>query len=182
MKKLISLVLLTITVFTLSACGGNKYRIDISDMPQEMKAQEEQKLADALELYKEEAPDTLAKIDRIAEVGFRYMALGQYDNAIPYYEEVLELDPNHVPALNNLADMYEEVGEIEQALEYAVRLHESDPGWTEGVRDLVRLYTENSQPEEASRLLEEFAKTENGLSSTEFIEEQRAYIEKQATK
>lgn len=50
-------------------------------------------------------------------LGNAYAENEQYRQAIAAYHEAVDLQPNHIPSLNNLADCYEVTGDAEKALE-----------------------------------------------------------------
>lgn len=145
-------------------------------MTPEQIEQEQQKLDGALQKY-EEATDDISKIDATASVGFHYMNLGNYDKASSFYEEVIELDPGHFPALNNLAVMYEEMGEIDKAIEYQGELYNYYTDNSEVNSDFVRLLVANKQFEEASRVVEAYKLTEKASANGEFIKSLEKSIE-----
>lgn len=161
--------------FVLSACGG--YTPDRSYMSQEQKDQEQQKLNEAVERYETAANDT-EKNENAASIAFRNMNLGNYSEAIKYYEQVIKSDPTHYPALTNLTVMYEEMGEISKAIEYEGMLYDYYTDNAEVNSDFVRLLIENNQFEEAGRVVEAFKLTEKAIGNEEFIKDLEETIEK----
>ena len=59
-------------------------------------------------------------------LGVLAQAAGDYDAAIDHYESIVNVDPTHTAALNNLAGLYGQRGD-ERALEFAARAHELQP-------------------------------------------------------
>lgn len=58
-------------------------------------------------------------------LGVCYTQLKEYEKAIDVYENrVLELDPDNIDAMNNLAYVYSEIGNTEKSLEYLMRVRE----------------------------------------------------------
>ena len=165
MKKI--LFSLIIASIFLTACG--KYTVDIPNLPPELKAKWELELDENLAKY-DDTTDPYARSQVASEIGFRYMNLGKYGKAIPYYEEVLSYDNVHFPALTNLAYMYEEVGEITKALEYEKRLYEANPTNKEVVGDTIRLLNKNYQFDDAKKLLTTYALHSNN-GDPQFIDE-----------
>lgn len=185
MKK-IFLTLLAVTV--LAACGS-QYVPDRSYMTPEQIELAQQDLEDALQKYETvkdststDPADEVSKIDATASVGLRYMNLGDYDNAITFYEEVIELDPTHFPALNNLAVMYEEMGELDKAIEYVGELYNLYTDNAEVNSDFIRLLLANKQFEEAVRVVEAYKLTEKAIGNEEFIKSLEESIEKAKAK
>jgi tetratricopeptide (TPR) repeat protein len=171
--KILSVMALSAVLFT--ACG--KYTIDISDMPEEQRIAHEQYLEEHLEIYNTTDSD-LGRTNAAAEIGNRYMNLGQYKNAIKYFEEVLEFDAIHFPALNNLAVIYERVEEYEKALEYELRLYDANSTNKEVVTDTIRLLVLNERHDDARGVLEAFSAYDKttGPNYTQFIGDQFGYI------
>lgn len=50
-------------------------------------------------------------------LGFAYFKLQNYNRAISYYQKALNIKPNYVIALSNLAYLYEKVGVLSKALD-----------------------------------------------------------------
>ena len=174
MKKIL-LSSLLITLLLFSACTQNKYIIDISDMPEEVKQNHEDLLKQHLEKYNE-SNDPGEKALLAEEIGFRYMNLGNYEKAIFYYNEVLQEYPSYYQALNNLAYMYEEVEEIAKALEYQQKLYENDSTNMQILSGVIRLLVKNNQSDDALSVLEVFARTDIGMENKKFVSDQFEYI------
>lgn len=177
MKKIINLVLLTLILTTLTACGAN-YVVDISDMPEEQRLYQEGLLADALGNYENAETDSEKSLQAF-EIGYQYMVLGQHGKAIPYYEEVLQYDAVHYPVLTNLAYIYETAGNINKALEYEQRLY--DRYYTEYGEvnsDIVRLLLKDGQIEKTTQVVDALAEIDLGKNSPEFVEDLYEKIEK----
>lgn len=179
MKKLTAVALIVLT-FVLTACGTS-YKPDTSGFTEEYK-QKEQAFLDEFKTKYENATTDADKETYAFETGFRYMNLGDYDNAIDYYEIVLEYNPTHYQALNNLAVIYEEMGEIEKALTYEQQLYNKNTTNVEIVRDTIRLLIKNRQFSDANGVLDTFARTEEGKNQAEFLSEQKQYISDESVK
>jgi|GEM_PF-3508364 len=167
--------------FVLSGCA---YTPDRSYMTQEATAKEEKILQDAKDKYNQSKTDD-EKQKQLFEMAFRYQNLGDYDNAISSYEQVLKISPTHYQSLNNLATIYEEMKEIPKALKYEQKLYENNVTDPEVINDVIRLLVENKQLAEAKKLLETFAVSSVGKNNLEFISGQYVFItdaEKKATK
>lgn len=187
MKKAKLLSLFIVTLLILTACGKDPFTADVSYQPQEVRQKNEKLLKEYLEKY-EKAGEESEKSALATEVGFFYLQLGNYRQAIKYYEEVIQYDAVHFPALNNLAYMYEEAGDFEKALEYEKRLYEANPTNREVVSDTIRILVENKRFDEATGVLEAFSRYDKstGNNYTQFIGDQYSYIfdeqQKQTTK
>jgi len=70
--------------------------------------------------------------------------LGNYNQAISYYDQVLEIDPNHLDALNNKGAVLLKLWRFEQAIPYFDKVLEIDPN---NVSALINkgLYTLNTK-------------------------------------
>lgn len=136
---------------------------------------EQKKLNESLEKYKT-AQTEEEKLDHLEGVAFQHMVLGNYDEAIEYYEKVLELNKYHYPALTNIAYMYEEMGEIETALKYEQRLFAFNKDDFQVVEDLVRLLVADDQIDEAKKVVTEYFQTDKGKQNPGFVDEQLDYI------
>lgn len=152
MKKILSTILVSI-VFVLSACSGGM-KVDKSSMGEEYLSQQ-QEILDAQLLIIKEDPKNLTAL---FEAAFRYQMLGEYGDAIKYYEEVLVIDESHFPSLNNLADMYEELEDYENSAKYIKLLYQKNPNMPEVIKDTVRILLKANDSENAQLALENFAK------------------------
>ena len=61
-------------------------------------------------------------------LGYAYFAQDQFDLAVREYKDALEIRPDYVTALNNLANAYERKQMIPQALETYEKSLENEPG------------------------------------------------------
>ena len=172
-KKLITSIIVS-SVFLVS-CGGIGYTRDMSYMPDSLKAQHEKTLSEQLEKYKNTSKDE-EKSTYAGEIGFQYMELGQFNEAITYYEEVLKQHPTDFASLNNIARMYEEAGKIKEALTYQQKLYETNSTNTQVIDATIRLLVANSQFDDAQGLLEKFTVTEQGKKETAFVSGQYELI------
>lgn len=158
MKKLLSLFLFTAL---LTACNS-KWNEDVSSIPEEILAQDRQYLEEAMQEW-EEDPEN---IEALFEVAYRYDLLGELKKAEKYYLKVLELNPNHTVALNNLMNVYEDVEEYQKAAERASQLFNINPRSMEILGDVVRIFLKADEPDDAQLALEYFS-TENKNDMTE---------------
>lgn len=159
MKK--TSLLLILTFLTLSSCSS-KWTEDVSGIPDEILALDQQYLDEAM-LVLEEDPEN---IEALFEVAYRYDMLGDLKNAEKYYLKVIELVPNHQVAHNNLMNVYEDVEEYQKAAEEAQILFNLDPRSVEVLKDVVRIFLKAGEADDAQLALEYFS-TENANDMTE---------------
>lgn len=156
-KKIIITTLVCVFTFTLAGCGlDNKYRVEREGMPDELKT----KLEQQIEIGKEILAATEEDVDRMTpllDIAFAYDQLGRFDKAIPYYEQMLEIDPASFQALNNLGVIYEEVGEYRKAVEHYGKLLDMNPSNTEVLSDVVRAFIAMEHFVDAQDTLEKFS-------------------------
>lgn len=76
---------------------------------------------------------------------------GKSDKAQKYYEKALEVDPENVTALNNLANCLSEQGKEEEALKYLKYTTQVHPDYVEGWINLGLSYEENDDLDEAMK-------------------------------
>lgn len=171
MKKLLTITLIAVA---LTACSS-KYKPDTSGFTEDYKSKEQAFLNDFKAKY--EAAESKDDKEKYAfETGFRSMNLGDYDNAIKYYEIALGYNPIHFQALNNLAVIYEEMGDIEKALKYEKELYNKNATNIEVVRDTIRLLAKNNQFKDAQGVLETFIATDTGKTEPDFFRDQMAQL------
>lgn len=156
-RKIISLTLVFLFTLTLAGCG-NKYRVEKEGMPEQLRTQLEGQIKKGKEMLAAAADDLAAKTKALHEIAFASEQLGYYDKAIPLYKEILDIDPKHFPALNNLGVIYEEVKEFETSAKYYGRLLEANPSNTEALSDAIRVLLAAGLFESAQTNLENFAR------------------------
>lgn len=83
-----------------------------------------------------------------------YTQLGKYDLSARYYKKALELSPDNVLVLNNLAWSLRE-GDPEQALVYAEKANELKPGTVTLMDTLAMVYLANKNPDKALQTIKE---------------------------
>jgi tetratricopeptide (TPR) repeat protein len=164
MKKIIPLLAL---LLLLTSCA-NKWTVDRSNMPDELRTQYEQSIQESEAALDANAND----IEAFFNIAFAYEQLGDYRSAVDYYKKVLEQNPNEPITLNNLAAIYEDMEDYGQAAEYIKQLYVLQPDNIETIRDTVRILLEAGDPGHAEEALENFtlrgqeaAKTDSSLSS-----------------
>lgn len=73
-------------------------------------------------------------------MGFNMHALGDDTMAISAYEKGLELAPQHVTGINNIASSYLELGDLAEAERYLRKLTEALPGDSSSYINLAEVY------------------------------------------
>ncbi|MDJ0620291.1 MAG: ABC transporter substrate-binding protein [Calothrix sp. MO_192.B10] len=66
-------------------------------------------------------------IQQINDAAFSLYSDGKKQNALKYYQDILELNPNHFATILKLAKVHWEVGNFDQALELYERAYQFDP-------------------------------------------------------
>jgi tetratricopeptide (TPR) repeat protein len=156
LKKFSTLAFILILTTTLTACG-DQYRVEHEGMPEGLKTKLEQQVETGEEMLTA-AEDDSAKEKALLEIAFANEQLGYFDKAIPFYKKILEINPNHFPALNNLGVIYEEVGEFETSAKYYGRLLEANPSNTAVFADAIKALLAAGKTENAQTNLENFAR------------------------
>ena len=75
-------------------------------------------------------PSTFAsyhQVQALFEKGFEALQNGEFAKAISFFDQVLEIDPNYVPALNNKGSALRILGMYEEAIVYFDKALEIDP-------------------------------------------------------
>ncbi|MBN2232269.1 MAG: PEP-CTERM system TPR-repeat protein PrsT [Deltaproteobacteria bacterium] len=109
----------------------------------------------ALELYRQVAEAFPRYAMAEFAIGSHYERLGNQAEAVKYYESALLDDPNHIPALNNLAYLYAgNYSNREKALDLALRAYRSRPNEPAIIDTLGYILLQNERLPEARRLLE----------------------------
>ena len=153
MEKAISISI--ISILLVSGCMfGGKWNQPDPNMPQELKEKKENTIVENLKIL-EENPEELTSL---LEVAINHEQLGNYKEAIKYYEKILELSPSHYPALNNMAVIYETVEEYDLAAKYIKKLYEQNPSTPEVIKDTVRILLEADDPDNAEAALLNYSK------------------------
>jgi len=79
--------------------------------------------------------------------------LGDFDSAVLDYKESLNLNPNNVLVLHNLAVTYKYSGKTEKAIEYYQKALSIDPKFPRSLRNLGEIFIERKEFEEAKKYL-----------------------------
>ena len=180
MKKTLTVllaVLLTITLLT--ACS--KYNVDKNLTP-EKQTEHETILEESLAAIGDENSTAVVILQATQEAAVRYARLGDYKNAIKYYEKVLEKAPADFLTLNNLSALYEEIEEYELAAKYVVQLHVLYKEKQGVINDTIRILVKNGRFEDAQLVLNEYASNYQSDATAPFISEQFEYINRMRNK
>lgn len=101
----------------------------------------------------ERQPRDVAVLMQLADA---YLSLGREDDARETYLRVVEIQPEHVPALNNVAWLSRDEN-LEQAMEYAERAHQLAPRDPHVLDTLGMLKLQQGEIEQAYSLVREAA-------------------------
>jgi tetratricopeptide (TPR) repeat protein len=99
----------------------------------------------ALKAYLRGAGETGINADVLSSIGSANLALGRLGQASSILERALELDPNFVPALNNLGVVKMEQGATGEARVYFQRAFALDSGQTDSIRENLMLAIAQSE-------------------------------------
>jgi tetratricopeptide (TPR) repeat protein len=138
-------------LLTLTACTS-KWDHSDPNMPEGLRTKHETELQTALDTLATTPDDAGAMFD----AAFRYQMLGDYKNAVKYYDQILAKSENDTVVLNNIADIYEQMGNYDKAAEYIRRLYILDPAGIETIKDTVRILLEAGDAANAQEALDNF--------------------------
>ena len=162
MKKTALILALALT---LTACGNSlKWEGDI-EVPEEIRAEYEQSIAD----HKAQIEEDPENFDAHFQIAYYHQLMGEYRPAVEYYKKALELAPADFASLNNIADTYESVGDYDMAAEYITQLYEIHSNMLEVVRDTVRIHAKAERFEEAENIVNKFKELKSGDSEFQKI-------------
>jgi tetratricopeptide (TPR) repeat protein len=99
----------------------------------------------ALKAYMRGAGETGINADVLSAIGSANLALGRLGQAENILERALELDPNFVPALNNMGVVMMEQGKTGEARVYFQKAFALDSGQTDSIRENLMLAIAQSE-------------------------------------
>lgn len=99
----------------------------------------------ALKAYLRGAGETGVNADVLSAIGSANLALGRLGQAETILRRALELDPNFVPALNNLGVVLIEKDQAGEARVYFQRAFALDSGQTDSIRENLMLAIAQSE-------------------------------------
>lgn len=99
----------------------------------------------ALKAYLRGAGEVGINADVLSAIGSANLALGRLGQAEKTLKRALDLDPNFVPALNNLGVVKMEQGEVGEARVYFQRAFALDSGETDSIRQNLMLAIAQSE-------------------------------------
>lgn len=99
----------------------------------------------ALKAYLRGAGETGINADVLSALGSANLALGRLGQAESILKRALELDPNFVPALNNLGVVKMEQGKTGEARVYFQKAFALDSGQTDSIRENLMLAIAQSE-------------------------------------
>jgi len=178
-KGIISFIL----TLTLILCAGcmQSYNVE-KDLSPEKITEYQQEITENEEILASPDLNEVEKKEALQTLGIAHDRLGNYDQSISYYQQVLEIDPLDYVSLNNLASIYEEVEQYALAAEYIVRLYPNYKDSQEVVRDTIRILVKNQGFEDAQMVLNEYASTHPQQENSFFISDQFEYIARMSKK
>lgn len=175
MKKTITATaLLIISIFLIAGCSKYSH-IEKPDLTPEKITIYNQTIEDNLKILDNETTEE-EKFNAFMGIAVNSQLLGNYDDAIEYYEKVLEISPSDFLGLNNLAALYEKVEEYELAAFYVKELHALYKGRQGVISDTIRILVKNKEFDNAKLVLTEYAQNYQSLETQGFISEKFDYI------
>ena len=99
----------------------------------------------ALKAYLRGAGETGINADVLSAIGSANLSLGRLGQAESVLNRALELDPNFVPALNNLGVVMMEQGKTGEARVYFQKAFALDSGETDSIRENLMLAIAQSE-------------------------------------
>lgn len=148
-KKIVSVIMMLCMVASLSACnrvsGDTIYLSGVRDY-------NEDSLISAIEKFekaREAGLERYSEADLYSYLGSCHLELDMYDEAIEYYTMAMELAPDGVEHVVNLAIAYRQSGDNGKAMELYLQALEIDPDYAELNSSLGSLYILEDEPETA---------------------------------
>jgi tetratricopeptide (TPR) repeat protein len=99
----------------------------------------------------EQYPDNPAALDVMARLHYRF---NESEEALRYWNEAIELDPNFCPAYQSIGVLYLELGEHAKSAQFFRKALELEPGSPAFAVELAQALIANGQPEEGIAILQ----------------------------
>jgi len=115
----------------------------------------DRRYAEAVEAYKIALDLDPSHLQANVSTGDAWLALGDTDEALPYYVRAQKLRPEYAPALDGLARVAESVADQEKAISLYGRALASDKGFAPAYTHLGDLYLRAGKLDDAVKLLVE---------------------------
>lgn len=148
-RRIQSIILVFTMALSLCACGGVSgdtiYLSGVRDY-------NEDSLISAIEKFeeaKEKGLERYSEADLHSYLGSCHLELDMYDEAIEYYTIAMEMAPDGVEHVVNLAIAYRQSGDNAKAMELYLQALEIDPDYAELNSSLGSLYILEDDPEAA---------------------------------
>ena len=90
-----------------------------------------------------------SNLDEILELADNHRINGEYDEAIPLFDQILEQDSEHCKALHGRGLCYCFTGLFDESIAELERMQELHPGYVKGREDLFKTYMMLSMNDEA---------------------------------
>lgn len=107
-------------------------------------------------------------IDTRHSIGVCYNHLSQYSQAKPYFEFIVERDPQHKKAWNNLGSCYGRLGNADEAIQCFQKAVEIDPNYAVATFNLADAYFAQDELEKSLLLTEKVLQLDPTLWRAEF--------------
>lgn len=94
----------------------------------------------------------MPSIDEMYDEAYDFLCDGETDRAIAVYKAILDIEPNHVEAVHDLAHAYADAEQLDDAIEMAKKLTELSPDDEMSFTVLSRLYQQKGMIPEAEAI------------------------------
>jgi tetratricopeptide (TPR) repeat protein len=106
-----------------------------------------------------------ARAAKQVNLGYRYLAEGNYQGASQAFEKALRIDSKNVGARMGLAEVCIETGEFEYAEKRLEEVLELKPGMTEAGIMLAEVYDKNDDTDKAIEILEDIIREKEDINA-----------------
>lgn len=177
MKKItiVSISLFLILSLLLTGCGKTIEKPTLTD---EQKNEYTQIVEDNLTILEQNDLGDDAKYQALVNVAVNNEYLGNYDEAINYYKQILEISSSDFLALNNLSNLYEKLEEYDLASQYVKLLHKYYKDKQGVIKDTIRILVKNKEFDNAQLVITEYAQNYQSEETQQFISDEFDYIQR----